>query len=270
MNQRKARQPIVRLLLFIAVFAYLPGRGQAVEPEPTIRLGYRPKAFADVTPVIMKEAHIPTNGFHLELVPISSPPDGFTKLEAGEVDALAGMPLEIVFKHLNPGQSRRPFRAYALQNDQHGAGWVSLVGSKDAGIKNIGDLAGKTAASLPTDQAEYLLRSILRAAGVPPDQIRTARYNVATALVGLRTGEHAAIFGLEPAISQALSEGNTVLVKGPISHFLFNDRPVPVSASLVADDLAERNPEALAAFRSVVRNAMSRVKEEPDRVRSFS
>lgn len=239
------------------------------QATPVLRLGYRPKALADVTPVVIAEGKLTSAGVRVELVPISSPPDGFTKLQNGEVDALAGMPMEIVLKQLATPDPKRPFFAYALQTDVNGQGWVSLVARKDAGVSTVSDLAGKTAASLATDQAEYLLKRILLAGGVPPEQVKTTRYNPATPLVGIRSGDHAAIFGLEPAISEALADGHILLWQGPVSHFLFKDQPVPVSASVIAADFRKQNPAGAEAFSRLIEEAVGRCKSEPAVVRKY-
>jgi ABC-type nitrate/sulfonate/bicarbonate transport system substrate-binding protein len=234
-----------------------------------LRVGYRPKALADITPVIIREANIGNPKVQLIFVPLSSPDDGFTKFKAGEIDVMAGMPMEKVFQQLSGEQVTRPFQAYALQVDQEGNGWVSLVGSKKLGVYSIKDIAGKTAASLATDQAEYLLRKILIAAGLSTNDFKTTRYNPTTPLTGLRNGEHAAIFGLEPAISTALAEGNILLAKAPASHFIFGDRPVPLSASLIDSSFIKQQPEAAQIFFALVDKANSITADQPDQVRGY-
>src|ERR1700749_4927315 len=64
----------------------------ASPPVVTIRVAYRPKALADITPVIIAERHLSRPGLAIKLVPVSSPPDAMQKLDAGEVDAIAGIP----------------------------------------------------------------------------------------------------------------------------------------------------------------------------------
>jgi ABC-type nitrate/sulfonate/bicarbonate transport system substrate-binding protein len=234
-----------------------------------LQLGYRPKALADVTPVIIQEARLGRENLKVELVAVSSPADGFNKLQNGECDALAGMPMEAIFRQMTPPGPKRKFRAYYLQVDMNQEGWVSLVVRKDSGLLAVKDLAGRTTATLATDQAEYLLRRILVAAGVPPEQVRTVRYNPSTPLLGLRNREHDAIFGLEPAISEALAEGHGLLWRGPVSHFLFNDRPIPVSGSLIAEDFVASHPRAVAEFVSIVDDAVALAQKETGRVRAY-
>ena len=236
---------------------------------PLLRVGYRPAALADVTPVIIKEAGIKSSAFALGTTPLSSPGDAFSKFMVGEVDVIAGIPLETILKQLQDGPPKRAFHAYYLQVDVNGEGWVSLLCSKTSGVRTISDLAGREVGSLPTDQARYLLRRILLAGGVPAASIRITSYNPAAPLLGIRSGEQAAIFGLEPALSRASIEGHYILAKGPVSHYLFDDQPVPVSASLIADDLTAKNPKIESALLDVVDRALRFAKENPIRARGF-
>ncbi len=257
------------ILIVVGVLVSRPTNPKSQPSTVILRLGYRPQALADITPVIIKEANLNRPNLEIDLVAVSSPTDGFTKFQNGEVDALAGMPLETVFKQLIPGTTRRTFTAYALQVDKAGEGWVSLVGSKQQGITQIMDLADKTVGSLATDQAEYLLRRILVAAGIPSEHVRIARYNPATPLTGLRSGEFAGMFGLEPAITTAVNEGNIVLSRGPVSHYLFHDQPIPVSASLIADDFIKAHLGSSEEFNALIDEALALAKSDPNRVRTF-
>ncbi len=264
---------VAALLLGMSVFSMvlLKGCSRTKDEKESLvlHLGYRPKALADVTPVVLQEAGLVRDAVKLELVPVSSPADGFTKLQTGEIDALAGMPMEAMFKQLAPPGPKRKFRVYYFQVDVNQEGWVSLVARKDSGVTSVKDMAGKTAASLATDQAEYLLRRILVAGGVPADQVQVIRYNPATPLLGLRNGEHDAIFGLEPAISEAITEGHLLLWRGPVSHFLFNDKPVPVSASVIAEDFLASHPQAVSDFVAMVDDAVAIAQREPQKVRGY-
>jgi ABC-type nitrate/sulfonate/bicarbonate transport system substrate-binding protein len=239
-------------------------------PRAMIRLGYRPQALADVTPVVIKEQNLDNSALlEIQFVPLSSPDDGFTKFKAHEIDAIAGMPMEKIFQQLAATNQSRKFEAYYFQLDVVDQGWVSLVGSKTLGIHSISDLAGKNVASLNTEQAQYLLREIMLAAGIPKQMIKLTKYNPATALAGLRSGEYAALFGLEPAISMAADEGNPILAKGPVAKFLFGGRSVPVSASLIADDFLQDHPDAKKEFLSIMAKSVDFVTKHPQEVRSY-
>lgn len=239
------------------------------DSEEVLKLGFRPAALADVTPVVATEVALPSQRLALKLVPVSSPPDGWSKFNTGEVDALAGMPLASIFDQLKGKGPNRKFIAYFLQVDLNGEGWVAIIGSGAQRVTSLSQLAGRTVATLNTDQAEWLMRRILRAAGIPEDRIKLVRYNPSTPLLGLRSGEHAAIFGLEPALAQAITEGNTVLARGPVSHYLYDDRPVPLSASIIAADWVSSHPGAFDQFVRVMDQAVAFTRDQPDRVRHF-
>jgi ABC-type nitrate/sulfonate/bicarbonate transport system substrate-binding protein len=239
-----------------------------VGKQAILRLGFRPKALADVTPVVIKENSFASPLLAIDLIAVSSPPDGWNKFKTFEVDVLAGMPLASVFDQLAGNGPQRKFIAYFLQVDKNGEGWVAIVANKNLGISSLADLAGKPVATLNTDQAEWLMRRILLAAGVPEGKTNVVRYNPATPLLGLRNSEHAAIFGLEPALSEAVSEGHTILWRGPVSHFLYGDRPVPVSASIVAVDWIEKHSGGYAEFLRMIDQAVKISSENGDTVRA--
>src|SRR6266516_1871971 len=67
----------------------------------------------------------------------------------------------------------------------------------------------------------------------------------------------------------AVSEGHHILAKGPVSHFLYKDKPVPVSASLVSKEFAKAHPQALKDFVQMVDQAVEIARKEPDKVRGY-
>lgn len=260
----------ILLILCISYFALKKDNSQSVATsEIVLRLGYRPTALADITPVIIKEKGLGTNQFlKIELVPVANPQIALQKYDAGEVDALAGIPLEAIIQRM-VNQGDPGFKAYYLQMDLKGEGWVSIVSNKRINPQSVKDLAGKTIASLPTEQAQYLLRRILKAAGIPDSEIKIVTYNPTTPLVGLESGEHDAIFGLEPAISRATSQGHRVLARGPVSEYLYDGKPVPVSASVIRKDFANRYPQEVERFLGIIDQAVEIQNSDSSTVRNY-
>jgi ABC-type nitrate/sulfonate/bicarbonate transport system substrate-binding protein len=232
-----------------------------------VRLGYRPTALSDISPVILSELLRERAKVDVKLVALSSPKDGFDKFYAGEIDAIAGIPLEGVFQqiveHGDPG-----FRAYGYQVDIADNTWLSIIAGRDAGINTLADGKGKVIASLPTDQARYLIRRILAANGYTEADTKITVYNPATPLVQLNSGENAMLFALEPAISRARVAGHLVLSAGPVSKFLFGGRPTPLSASVLNARFIKDNPAAADEFRKLVQRALDHQKSKPDEVRN--
>ena len=232
--------------------------------EVVIRLGYRPKALADVTPVVIEQKGLRRDGLRIVLVPISSPADAMQKFDANEIDAIAGITMETLLKRIDQKDSA-DFRAYYVQTDVDGNGWVSIAGFANS----LRDLAGKTVASLPTDQAQYLLRRILHSAGLADSDIKIVTYNPATPTQGLQSKEHFAIFGLEPAIAKARALGATELAAGPVSHYLFGGRPVALSASIVRSSFLAEHNNAVHKLVDIVGEAAGIAQKEPDTVRQY-
>lgn len=235
----------------------------------TLRLAYRPRALTDVSPVILAESGGTATNLKIELVAVATAQEGFARMHAGEVDGFAGAPLEGALAQMESSSRPFSFRAYAVSVDAKGAGWVAITASKESGATKLSDLAGKTVASLPTDQANWLLRRILAKGGVPVDPTKIVRYAPTNPIAGLRSGEHAAIFGPEPGNAMALVEGGVVLARGPISEFLYDGRPVPITLSLISDDFVSKHPAAYDEFSKMIDQAIALAKEHPDRVRAY-
>lgn len=260
------RGPLSLLLCLAGVLAITSCR-----PAPTsavVRLGYRPTALSDISPVVLGELVKERTTFELRLIPLSSPKDGFDKFHAGEIDAIAGMPLEGVFQQIvergDPG-----FRAYGYQVDLSDNTWLSIIASKNSGIRTLADGKGKVMASLPTDQARYLIRRILAANGYQDKDIKITVYNPSTPLVQLNSGEHAMMFALEPAIARARVVGHVVVEGGPVSKFLFGGRPTPLSASVLSTRFIKENPAVADEYRKLVQRALDYQKSNPEAVRAL-
>ncbi len=257
---------ILVLIGAVGLAMFLVEETDRVEDEVVLRLGYRPGALGDITPVVLSEFNLISSDLRVETVPVPDPGTGMDRLLTGEIDAVAGMPLESIIAEL---QGEVPFHAYALAMDVEGNKAVSLVGNRQMDIEVVGDLAGQPVASLPTPQAQWLVERILIEAGIPSEEVNIVTYNPATPLAGMEAGEHAAIFGLEPAISRAIQEGHFVLEAGPISKFLYGGEPVVSAASLISNKFREENPEAYQEFQNTFREAVELVENRPDDIREF-
>lgn len=232
-----------------------------------LRLAYRPLALADITPMVIKEAGLETPAVAIELVPVPSPQIALQRFDAGEVDAIAGLTMEAVLQRLAAGDPG--FRAFYFQVDVAGQGWVSLVANRRLGTVGLRDLAGKSVASLPTDQARFLVSRVLQSSGIPDSDIHVVDYNPATPLLGLESGEHDALFGLEPAISRAVAQGHMVVARGPVSQQLFESAPVPLSASVIRTAFRQEHPEAYAAFVELYKRAVDLQSSQQTSVRAY-
>ncbi|MBY0494547.1 MAG: ABC transporter substrate-binding protein [Cyanobacteria bacterium] len=269
----KKHSLVIVVLLSLATMA-LWGctRQENATPRETnviLRLAYRPLALADVTPVIMKESgRIASDGVRVELVAVPSPQIALQRFDAGEVDAIAGLTMESVLQRI-ADQKDPGFLAFYFQVDIPNEGWVSLVANRRLGNVSVKDLSGKTVASLPTDQARWLVRRILLSSGIPPEQVKISDYNPSAPLLGLESGEHDALFGLEPAISRAAAQGHSVIAKGPVSQYLYNGQPVPLSASVIRKSFVREHPDAYKAFLGLYRAALDHQKARPDEVRAY-
>jgi ABC-type nitrate/sulfonate/bicarbonate transport system substrate-binding protein len=234
------------IVIVTGVIWILSSRGPATGPATNpvvLRLGYRVTALADITPIILKERGLlKRKNIIIEPVPIASPAVALQQLDGGGIDAMAGLTLEPILQRLASGTAG--FHAYYVQVDLPDHGWVSIISGYHSGVTRLADLRSRTVGSLPTDQARFLLRQSLKAAGIPDDKIKISDYNPATPLAGFESGDQFGIFGLEPALSRAEAKGSKRLVRGPISTLIFNGQAIPLSASVISDRFVASHPES--------------------------
>lgn len=233
------------------------------EPDPAagrvaLRVGYRPKALLDVTPIWFAAHPQAAGNVDIVLVPVSSPQDGFAKLDVGEVDALAG----ITFEPLLQRAAAADFRIYLVQADVEN-GFSALIARKGSGVSSVADLANRTVAALPTQQAQFITTEILAASGIPRDQIKVGPMAMAAPLAGLATGEHEAILLPEPMAAQALQAGHKLLARGVISSVFMGGKKAPISVSLISDRWVTEHPKQYSDFLTAVDQALVRIDADP-------
>jgi ABC-type nitrate/sulfonate/bicarbonate transport system substrate-binding protein len=234
----------------------------------TIRVGYRPGAMLDVTPIVMAEGLVKSDVLSIELVPCSSAQVGFAKFKANEVDVLAGLALEAILSNIGDFAEGPPYRIYALQADAVELGWAAVVAAKDTKAESLRQLADHEVAVIPTKQGEYLFRRVLLAAGVPESRIKTKPYSLANPLSSITPGNSAALFGPDPAIAQAVASGCRIIERGTLSRYLAGGKPFPVAGSVISTDFIRAHPSAATAFRKLVEEAVVIVSTKPDTVRA--
>lgn len=240
------------------------------DPSTTLRIAYRQNTMGDPTPVILAETNAKGKQVRIELVPASSPQDAMTKLETGEADAAAGLPLDVFFSDLAAAGDKEPkYRAYQISVETPGSHWLGIAVMGNVPVETVKDLAGRPVGILPVRQADFYIKRILTAAGVPKDQIVLRQFNPLAAATGLRTGQFICIYGPEPWMALTVSEGGKILAGGPTSTYLYGGKPLPAIGSVISTEFKEKHPDAYAEFLEMMKTARELTKTEPDRVRSF-
>jgi len=101
---------------------------------------------------------------------------------------------------------------------------MGLVGGKDAGILNPGDLAGKKIGLLKGSTAELMFNSILDAYGVDPSSVETVSLRPPAQMSSLSTGTIDGVVVWEPWVSNLMAEtGGVKLHTGGTSYFEGNN-----------------------------------------------
>lgn len=237
----------------------------ATEAVTTLRVAYRRGTISDPLPILLFESGVVGKHVKVELVAASAPADALNKLDAGEADAAAGIPVEALLGQLAAGAPK--FTAYGYSVEEPGSGWLGIAVGPNVQAKTIADLAGQPIGVLPVRQAQYLVDKIIRDSGVPADQVKIEKFNPLTPMAGLRGGQFVGVYGPEPLMAQTLNEGGRILAAGPTPKVLGEGEPLPVIASVLSKAFAERHPEAAAEYKQLIRQAAVKLAEHPDTAR---
>jgi putative hydroxymethylpyrimidine transport system substrate-binding protein len=139
---------------------------------------------------------------------------------------------------------------------------AALIWLKGSGIRTMADLEGKTIGISGVPFQKDLLRTVLKAAGVPPEEVdvQPVGYRLVPAL---QKGEVDAIFGGSPNIEGvALASRGAEPVVTPVT-----DLGVPAYdqlAVITREDRAAADPQAMRAFMSAVRRGTAAALKHPE------
>jgi sulfonate transport system substrate-binding protein len=138
--------------------------------------------------------------------------------------------------------------------------WTALVTRPDAGIDDVGDLAGKSVAvTRGTDPHAFLIRA-LAAAGLSEDDVRVVLLQHADGRTALVRGDVDAWAGLDPMMAAAELQDGAVL-------FHRDSEANTYGVLNVRSDFLEQHPEAVARVLEVYEEARVHALENPDELK---
>lgn len=238
---------VITLVIVGAVSAFLLVRRHPTA-LPTLSLGYRPNVVVDLALLLaIERGDFRRAGLEVRLAPFGRADLVFGALGSGEIDGSLGVPLEPVLNLATKG--KYPYRAFRIWYFAPDRPYDGLLVSTDSPVRSLGDLKGKTVGSFPSRQISYFVSRIL-------PESKVEQYNPATSLLNLESGSFAAIYVLDPVITQALRTGRYRLVESSsISRRLFNGEKVPAAVTLLSDRWIRANPEAATKFLELAQAA---------------
>lgn len=214
------------------------------------------------------------HGLEVQFKTLSALPATISAVQGGAVDiaftgTLAtfqaidrGIPLTIVapFAGIAPGYWKK------MQAGEQGytREITALLVAPDSGIKNPGDLTGKTVAvGDAKGQAELTTRYVIKKHGGDPDSVKYVVMGYADAVNALMAGQIDAAYSAEPAMVRAEQAGYKVISWPGVETF----EEGPTSAFVAASQYVLDNPEIVARFNCAIREATALGRANPDLVR---
>ncbi|MFE7445201.1 ABC transporter substrate-binding protein [Streptomyces chartreusis] len=143
---------------------------------------------------------------------------------------------------------------------------IRLLTTKDSGIKEVKDLAGrKVAVDTLYQLPDLTLRTALRARGVDPSKVEFVEIPFAQMEQALTSGRVDAADMTEPfaTMSEKEKDLRTVLSNGE-----GQDQDWPQTLTLASDQYAKSNPSVVTAFQRAMDAAVAYTRDHPDEARA--
>lgn len=222
-----------------------------------LALGFRPTVVVDLALLrAVESGEFAKAGIDVTLKPYGRADLLFAALQSDEIQGSAGVPLEPLLGMATKGEY--PYRGYIVWYFDGTNPYDGFLVVKDSPIRSLANLDGRVVGSHPSRQVKYFVSRILPRATIQ-------EYNPATPLLAVKSGDQAAAYVLEPAISQALASGEYRLVEPcAISRQVFGNARVPAALSLLSAKWIEKHPAQAAAFVRIARAAHERELRQRD------
>jgi len=242
----------------LAIGLWILLRSQQPQGERVmLALGFRPTVVVDLALLrAVENGEFANAGIDVTLKPYGRADLLFAALQSNEIQGSAGVPLEPLLGMATRGDY--PYRGYIVWYFDSTNPYDGFLAPKDSSIDSLADLDGKVVGSHPSRQVKYFVSRMLPSATIQ-------EYNPATPLLALKSGDQAAAYVLEPALSQAIASGEYRLIEQcAISRHVFGSARVPAALSLLSAKWIEEHPTEAAAFVRIARAAHERELRQRD------
>lgn len=217
----------------------------------SLTLGFRPSVIVDLALLrAVEDGDFAKAGIDVTLRPYGRADLLFAALQSKQILGSVGVPLELLLEKMTQGEYL--YRGYLVWYFDATNPYDGFLVSKSSSVNSLAELDGRVIGSHPSRQVKYFVSRMLPRATVK-------EYNPVSPLIGLKSGEQAAAYVLEPVISQALSSGEYRLIEaGAISRRVFHGARVPAALSLLSTAWIDEHPAQAAVFVRIARAAQER------------
>lgn len=244
------------LLSTLLLLCLLPVSAPGAQP---LRVGYIPIADCLQLYVALEQGYFAAEGLQVQTRPLQGGPVLSLAVEAGELEIGWSNVVSLFQAHargfsfvlLAPGsvEDDGPHRTHAL------------LARRDAPLRTIADLAGRTVAVNALGNVNDLaVEALLASAGQPPQAARLVEVPFPDMEAALASGAVDAALMAEPFLSACLAREGRVLVAAP--HAVFG-REFMNAGWFAKGDWTAADPERAAAFRRAVDRASAYIAAHP-------
>jgi len=236
-----------------------------LRPQPQLAervklvIGFRPTVVVDLALIrAVENGEFANADVDVTLRPYGRADLLFAALQSNELQGSAGVPLEPLLGMATKGEY--PYRGYIVWYFDGTNPYDGFLVPKDSPINSLADLDGKVVGSHPSRQVKYFVSRMLPKATIQ-------EYNPATPLLAVKSGDQAAVYVLEPALSLAIASGEYRLIDAcAISRQIFGGARVPAALSLLSSRWIDEHPTQAAAYVRIARAAHERELRQRDTV----
>lgn len=248
-------------LLFAGLLLCVLGAGRRppkiLDPLVKLTIGFRPTVVVDLALLrAIDGGEFRRLGIDVALKPYGRADLLFAALKSEEIQGSLGVPLEPILNMA--GQGEVPYRGFLLWYFDATTPYDGFVVLKNSPIMRLADLEGKVVGSHPSRQVKHFVSLMLPKATVQ-------EYNPATPLLSVKAGEQSAAYVLEPALTQAATNGDYRIIEtGSISRRVFGGDRIPAAMSLLSAKWIEANPDEARAFVELARKVHAKDSLRPN------
>lgn len=259
MKKKIAFVIIFVIFTVIALVFWFVNHSSVINEREFIKLaiGFRPTVTVDLAFLqAVNNGEFKKAGFDITLKPYGRADLLFAALNSKEIQGSLGVPLEPLLSIAVKGNY--PYRGYMVWYFDAKNPYDGFIVPKDSPINSLEDLDGKVVGSHPSKQVTYFVSQMLPNATIQ-------QYNPDVPFLSVKSGDQAAAYVLEPAISMAVTSGEYKLVeKGAISRHIFRGARVPAAVSLLSENWIENHPIEAAKFIQIARTIQKKEIIQPD------
>lgn len=249
---------ISRKLIWLSCLAFLLSSCGSTEEEvstedwPTLRVSYSEWPGDLIVYLAEEKGFFEDEELHVELVPVANFEETFENVDLNKVDIWALTLLDTVLLY----SMGADWDILMLEDFSNGAD--AIVTLPDNGILSVSDLAGQVVGVEQGTVGEFFLKIVLERQDLSLDDLTLVNLTYDEIPNALLSGEIDAGVTYEPAVTEIVNQGGTVVLDSS------QERGVIVDVFLGMSEAIQENPEVYKKFIRAMLNASDYYNQNPE------